>query len=382
LVPSRLILVLVTTTLAAAPPGLHKDGDFWVDTTSGFEAMGQVDQLRVVAGGNVTVHGGNGAGVSYAVTRKVRARNQSEARDRLQDAGVNFTRQGRNAMLIVDDVGGPVDLLVTVPRAVSRITVGTSSGNIDAIDIGGALGAETAAGNISVKGVKCDAMITTQGGNLDLTDIGGWVRGVTAAGDITAGLVGGDAQLETAGGNVTVQKIGGSARLVTEGGNIHLGQAGGAVSASTGGGTIEIGKAGGMVSVHNAGGGPILVGSSGGARCESASGAIKVGSWNGMLRLSTASGSVVAQILGEKLLGDSYVSTNSGDITVYIPSNVGVTIRAQNEGGSRDQSIVSDFGTVQVRVSGGSAYATGAINGGGPLLRLEGTGGTIWIRKK
>jgi DUF4097 and DUF4098 domain-containing protein YvlB len=363
LVPSRLILVLVTTTLAAAPPGLHKDGDFWVDTTSGFEAMGQVDQLRVVAGGNVTVHGGNGAGVSYAVTRKVRARNQSEARDRLQDAGVNFTRQGRNAMLIVDDVGGPVDLLVTVPRAVSRITVGTSSGNIDAIDIGGALGAETAAGNISVKGVKGDAMITTQGGNLDLTDIGGWVRGVTAAGDITAGLVGGDAQLETAGGNVTVQKIGGSARLVTEGGNIHLGQAGGAVSASTGGGTI-------------------LVGSSGGARCESASGAIKVGSWNGMLRLSTASGSVVAQILGEKLLGDSYVSTNSGDITVYIPSNVGVTIRAQNEGGSRDQSIVSDFGTVQVRVSGGSAYATGAINGGGPLLRLEGTGGTIWIRKK
>jgi Flp pilus assembly protein TadG len=101
-----------------------------------------------------------------------------------------------------------------------------------------------------------------------------------------------------------------------------------------------------------------------------------------MIHLSTASGSVIAQILGEKLLGDSYVSTASGDITVYIPSNVGVTIRAENEGASRTEAIVSDFQSVQVRLNGGTAVAVGPINGGGPVLRLEGTGGTIWIRKK
>ena len=117
-------------------------------------------------------------------------------------------------------------------------------------------------------------------------------------------------------------------------------------------------------------------------RCENASGAIKVGSWNGTIHLATASGSVVAQILGEKLMGDSSVSTASGDITVYIPSNVGVTIRAQNDGASRAQGIVSEFQGVQVRMNGGTAFAAGAINGGGPILRLEGTGGTIWIKKK
>ena len=90
----------------------------------------------------------------------------------------------------------------------------------------------------------------------------------------------------------------------------------------------------------------------------------------------------MAQILGEILMGDSSVSTASGDITVYIPSNVGVTIRAQNDGASRAQGIVSEFQGVQVRMNGGTAFAAGAINGGGPILRLEGTGGTIWIKKK
>jgi hypothetical protein len=61
---------------------------------------------------------------------------------------------------------------------------------------------------------------------------------------------------------------------------------------------------------------------------------------------------------------------------------VGVNIRAENEGASRTEAIVSDFQSVQVRLNGGTAVAVGPINGGGPVLRLEGTGGTIWIRKK
>jgi hypothetical protein len=59
-----------------------------------------------------------------------------------------------------------------------------------------------------------------------------------------------------------------------------------------------------------------------------------------------------------------------------------VNIRAENEGASRTEGIISEFQSVQVRLNGGTASAVGAINGGGPLLRLEGTGGTIWIKKK
>lgn len=367
----------------AGPPGLHREGEFWVETTSGSESMPQVEQIRVVAEGNVTVHGGSGADVSYVVTRKVRARNESDAREALQEAGVNLTRQGHAVRIIVNDATGPVDLQVTMPRSVAKVFITLAAGNISVYEINGGVSAQTSAGNIELRAVKGGADVSTDGGNLKLGDVGGSVRAVSAGGEITGNVIGGDAQLETAGGDIVVQKIGGSARAVTAGGSIRIAQVGGAVAANTGGGTIDIGQAGGVVTIHNAGGGPIQVGSSvGGARCENASGAIKVGSWNGMIHLTTNSGSVVAQILGEKLLGDSFVSTASGDITVYIPSNVGVTIRAENDGASRAQAIVSEFQSVQVRLNGGTAFAMGPINGGGPVLRLEGTGGTIWIKKK
>ncbi len=375
-------MLLLSAALVAGPPGLHREGDFWVETTSGSESMPQLEQIRVVAEGNVSVRGGSGSDVSYVVTRRVRARNEAEARDAFQEAGVNLTRQGRAVRIVVNDATGPVDLQVTMPRTVAKVFLNLAVGNIDVSDISGGVSAQTSAGNIELKAVKGSADLSTDGGNLKLGDIGGSVRAISAGGEVTANSIGGDAQLETAGGDIIVQKIGGSARAVTAGGSIRIAQVGGAVAANTGGGTIDIGRAGGVVTIHNAGGGPIQVGSSGGARCENASGAIKVGSWNGMIHLSTASGSVIAQILGEKLLGDSYVSTASGDITVYIPSNVGVNIRAENEGASRTEAIVSDFQSVQVRLNGGTAVAVGPINGGGPVLRLEGTGGTIWIRKK
>jgi len=375
-------LLLTAGLLAAAPPGLHREGALWVETTTGSESMPQVEQVRVVAEGNVTVHGGSTGDVAYVVTRRVRARSEAEARDALQEAGVTLARQGRGVRLVVNDATGPVDLQVTMPRTVAKVIVQTAVGNIEVSEINGSVAAQTGGGNIELKSIKGGADVNSQGGNLQLGDVGGSARAVSAGGEIAAGVIGGDAQLETAGGNITVQKIGGAARAITAGGSIRIAQVGGAVAANTGGGTIDIGKAGGVVTIHNEGGGPIEVGSSGGARCENASGAIKVGSWNGTIHLATASGSVVAQILGDKLMGDSSVSTASGDITVYIPSNVGVTIRAQNDGASRAQGIVSEFQGVQVRMNGGTAFAAGAINGGGPILRLEGTGGTIWIKKK
>ena len=44
--------------------------------------------------------------------------------------------------------------------------------------------------------------------------------------------------------------------------------------------------------------------------------------------------------------------------------------------------IVSDFPAVKVRMDGPLVIAEGAINGGGPLLRLSSTGGTIYVRRQ
>jgi hypothetical protein len=67
---------------------------------------------------------------------------------------------------------------------------------------------------------------------------------------------------------------------------------------------------------------------------------------------------------------------------VLIPSNVGVNIRAENEGADSLRRIVSEFPGIPVRMRGMQVVAEGPVNGGGPLLRISGTGGTIFIRRQ
>jgi len=88
--------------------------------------------------------------------------------------------------------------------------------------------------------------------------------------------------------------------------------------------------------------GPVQVGAALGVQCESGSGGIRVTNISGAMRVSTSLGSIIASLLGGTL-GDSYLATGNGDITVLIPSNVGVNIRAQNDMADTMRRISSDF---------------------------------------
>ena len=85
-------------------------------------------------------------------------------------------------------------------------------------------------------------------------------------------------------------------------------------------------------------------------------------------------------------LQDSILSTGAGDITVYIPSNLALTMKALNENGPAGR-IISEFSEIMVRQRGrggpaGTCLAEGALNGGGPVLRLTSTGGTIYVKRQ
>jgi DUF4097 and DUF4098 domain-containing protein YvlB len=127
--------------------------------------------------------------------------------------------------------------------------------------------------------------------------------------------------------------------------------------------------------------GPVQVGAAGGVQCESASGGIRVSNISGAMRVSTSLGNILANLLGARL-SDSYLATGNGDITVLIPSNVGVTIRAQNDMADTLRRITSDFSGILVRRQGRQVVAEGPVNGGGPLLQISATVGTIFIRKQ
>jgi hypothetical protein len=93
----------------------------------------------------------------------------------------------------------------------------------------------------------------------------------------------------------------------------------------------------------------------------------------------------LAQLIAGRPFADSLLSTNAGDITVFIPSNLALTIQATNETGGVGR-IISDFAQVPVQTGSqpgmGAATAQGALNGGGPVLRVNVVGGTIYLRRE
>jgi DUF4097 and DUF4098 domain-containing protein YvlB len=205
------------------------------------------------------------------------------------------------------------------------------------------------------------------------------VRCTSAGGPIRAEIIRGEAVLETAGGDITAGEVGGPLRASTAGGGIRVTRAGSTVSVNTAGGAIEVGSARGMV-VAESSSGPIQIGAAGGVQCETGGGGIRLSNASGSLRATTAVGNVIAELLKGGAPEDSFLVTGMGDITVFVPSNVGIRILARIESGPK--RIVSDFPAVKMKVNGPLAIAEGAINGGGPLFRLSSSAGTIYIRRQ
>jgi len=176
-------------------------------------------------------------------------------------------------------------------------------------------------------------------------------------------------------------------QATTGGGNIRIERAASTVVARTAGGLIQVQQAGGPVTAESCGV-TIQVNSSNGVRCESAGGAIRLRNVAGAVHAFANSGSIMAELVSEGSvsghgMADSILSTNAGDITVLIPSNLALTIQAINESGGSGR-INSDFPQIRAQAAsqrGGPLVAEGALNGGGPLLRVNVTGGTIYLRR-
>ena len=377
-------LALVTalaTTAHAGDPGLRRDGPFWVETTEGSEPVAAHGNIRISAAGAVTIRGGASNDLSYEIIKRVKARSEAEAWRLLSAYRVKVSRQGSWTYLVVQ--GGPemAELKLTAPQNLGELVIETRAGAVDATQFSGVVKVESGGGRLFLDQVGSDVVAKTAGGDIVLGKIGGNCRCVSGAGTIRADNIHGQAFLETGAGDVFVQQVDGPLRCSTNGGGIHIAQAGNLVIADTAGGVIDVGYAKGMVTANNTAGGPIRVASAMGAKCESAGGGIRLTSAGGSLNASTAVGSIIARFENQPAT-DSFLSTSAGDITVWIPSNLKITIRAQNASYGGPQRIVSDFPDVPVKAIGFATIAEGALNGGGPLVRIAGTGGMIYIRRE
>jgi len=376
-----LISGILTVALAGEPP-LAREGKYWVEVLSGTEAMPASARVHITSRGAVTLTGASAQEIAYTLKVRVKAANMDEARVMMKRFNVRALRQGgANVYLVVQRGDGMADLDVRVPRAVPDTGISTTGGAVAFNDLDGAVQVETGGGAVNADRIGGNVSIRTAGGDITLGTIGGNATCVTAGGRIAAGLVRGEATFQTGGGDIMAREIQGLVHATTMAGSIGIHNAGSAVIASTGGGPIDVGQARGLVTASNSGG-PVKVGSAEGVHCENAGGGVNLDNVSGSVRVSTAIGSIIASLLAGKPMSDSFLSTGGGDITVIIPSNVGVTIRAQNELAGSIRRIISDYPGIRVRVEGGQVIAEGPVNGGGPVLRISGAGGTIFIKRQ
>ena len=368
---------------------IARDGRYWVQTVEGSVAAGS--RLKVSSIGSIALRGEGTDQVRYTAKKRVRADSEAEAKRLFQRAQIRSSRQGSTVTVTVEDphcgrCSFSAALEVTAPRSTEEAVLETHGGAVEAFDIDGRVNAETAGGSIHMDRIGKAVRAATAGGAIGLGVIGGPVRCETAGGSIKLGSSHGDAVLTTSGGGIEADQVDGSLRAETAGGSIRVRRVSHNVTAQTAGGSIQLGQIGGSVSAETAGGSITVEAALGGVRAENASGSIRLMDVSGTLRAVTAAGNIIAQLMANQPVSESTLETSAGTIVVLIPDGLRLNIRANVDMANSVNRIQCEFPGVNVRLEDGpgprALVAEGAINGGGPVLRIRNTTGSIQIKRR
>lgn len=367
---------------AASDVSVYRDGTGWSAVLRGSIPFGGRQNLTLRTYGDVAVRGWGSAGIGFTITQRLDEPSESDARRRALTILESLIRQRGPGL---EFPCGTKPIRIDLPAAITRLTIISNAGNIDVAEMKASVVIRTAGGRTSLDNITGDVDIGTGGGPTVLGLVSGNVHCVSGGGPIGARTLRGEAVLETGGGDIYVAEAFGVLRAFTGAGGIHIGHAGGPATLDTQGGPIEVGRAGGKVIARNSGG-PIRVSGAPGVDCQAGSGSITLQGVSGSVVASTAHGSISVSYAGAgatpssgRFPANSLLSTGEGDITVSIPSNVSVTLQAMSTGTAA--GVQSDF-PLRRSSYGPTAKAEGPINGGGPVLQIAGTSGTIWIKRQ
>jgi hypothetical protein len=184
--------------------------------------------------------------------------------------------------------------------------------------------------------------------------------------------------LKTSGGNIAVGDLAGTMEARTSGGNVKLGNIDGTVDAGTSGGDVRLGSCTGDTRLQTSGGNVTAEKIVGRADLETSGGNIGVKLVENVLSAHTSGGNVEAEI-GGALKGDCSLGTSGGDVRVTVDKTAAFQLDASTSGGR----VRADGLTITLDAGGtGRSHLSGKVNGGGPLLTLQTSGGSIRIEPK
>ena len=200
--------------------------------------------------------------------------------------------------------------------------------------------------------------LNTSGGSIELAALSGTADVHTSGGSIRIDDVDGKLRARTSGGSITATRIGDEAELRTSGGSIKLADIDGPVSAHTSGGSIT------AEAIY----GPLDAGTSGGS--------IRLAAIHGAVQATTSGGAITAEIVGQPG-EDMSLKTSGGSVTLELDDDVRADIDARASGGRvRSDLAIAVQGEIE------RSRLQGTLNGGGPLLTLRTSGGSVNIRER
>jgi hypothetical protein len=166
-----------------------------------------------------------------------------------------------------------------------------------------------------------------------------------------------NARLNTSGGGIAASDVTGEVKADTSGGGLQFARLHGPLNGDTSGGSIHMTDCEGPIKIDTSGGG------------------ITIENVAGKIKGDTSGGSIHAVLLSP-VPGDVSLETSGGGITVKVPADAAFKLDAEASGGG----VHCDL---PVTVQGKREHdeLKGTVNGGGPVVHLETSGGGVHVEK-
>jgi DUF4097 and DUF4098 domain-containing protein YvlB len=384
-----LVLALVAPLAVAQDARISREGGAWGQEITG--SLAAVKNLRVKLDmGSVVVHGGQQQGINYVVHTRAYTSSEEDARRQFGNYKISAYVRGDTAWIVGDWQGGHPrkfsgEFAINVPREIGLVKVETAGGNVDTTGIAGRVEAESGGGSIHLDDIGGGVAAETGGGSVDVGAVSGDIALHTGGGSIEVHHANGKLVASTGGGSVEIMSATQAASIETGGGGIDVHQCSGKVKASTGGGSIDLGDIGGGAEIDTGGGSIHLTSAKGHVEAHTGGGGIELYGVPSARADTGAGGITVKLVKTGAEPANSMLETSAGDITVYIASDVNISVRASVDLGS-GHHITSDFPDIHIASEGDkwgprTLSAEGKLNGGGPVLKVRTTTGDICFRR-
>lgn len=378
-------VMLALATVGLAQDGrIYREGGNWVQEVKG-ELTGAKNLRVKLDAGTIKVEGGSQSNITYVLHRRAFTSSEQRARREFESSRMVASVRGDTAVLIGQGSGEnrrcSDDLVVMVPRSTEYARMETGGGNVNASALAGRVELQTGGGTVHVDDIGGEVRAETGGGTIEIGTVGGDLNLHTGGGNVKISAAKGNIRAETGGGNLVVLSGLQGAVLETGGGSIRLDKCSGHVKASTGGGSIDLGEIGGPVEIQSGAGSIRLASANGRVEAQTGGGSIQLDRATSVRAETGAGGIVVKLVSSSDVRTNSTLETSAGDITVYLSRDIPITVRAAIDM-ANGHKIHSDFGDIHVTNQGDSPWprsvtAEGALNGGGPVLKVRTSSGNI-----